>query len=846
MTGAPAATSNPFYGRAEPADGLPATLFGLPSAATPDALTREAVAALEARAGAPLLAIDPEALRAIYGLYVEWVVPVGEAPLAGDEPERLRRFKDALGLDDETAGPVHVEVGRRVLRGRLEAGTRSEDAAARRTFQKLIYVSYLLFGDRAYVTPWARAFRLTDAQIYVARRDCARALFQKALDGACEALEVEEGAPPAAALRLDDGALGALAAARDRLRLPAEEAADMARFARAAAALRQRSRRRDLAAAAAELDAALAFNAALAEAARARRAARAGPRDGRRRRLGRARGYDREARELYRAYVEHALDAVAARVSAGEEGACWDAGELRAALGLGPREAQAEEAAVKEQVYRRLLRAAAPQLDAAASPAALLGALVERLCGAQFREALERALARADAGGLEPEALRAVRAAARDLLLDPPAARAALAELARRRLLAFVGAARRAKDKPEAAKELANLVEFNAHVVSPLLDELRTREEREAAREAAIADSAVYDLVMELRGGEDDADDDEPLEVDEQGQPRVRVPSRRLVQTEINLAQDVDRRDRLALYRDEVTRCTEGEMQEGPMGAQIAVARGAAEYERLAELAGVLGLSAADVQGVHTELAEATFKARAAQVLGADEHGADRLEQLDGVRRDLRLSEEAAQRVIRGFQNRAMAQGLHAARAQGRLTLASLLDLHSAGVDVAGLTTREARQQIFRDGVLERLGDGKGVYDRDELVNRVPAALGLDPRRAARAVREIALERRRTTLVQAVSCLRQRREAECVAALNNFAAVEAAAEAEHPLDWSPREELADLYALYASRVDDDDRRLAVQRALALSDGDAEGLRELIAAGEYKIGLESDADASTLF
>jgi multidrug transporter EmrE-like cation transporter len=37
---------------------------------------------------------------------------------------------------------------------------------ARKTFQKLIYVSNLVFGDRqaAFLLPWTRVFGLTDAQ----------------------------------------------------------------------------------------------------------------------------------------------------------------------------------------------------------------------------------------------------------------------------------------------------------------------------------------------------------------------------------------------------------------------------------------------------------------------------------------------------------------------------------------------------------------------------------------------------------------------------------------------------------------------------------------------------------
>jgi len=59
-------------------------------------------------------------------------------PTAGShlQPSRLtasapcivsQAFKAALGLTDVDAAPVHIDVGRRILRGRMEAGSRGED-----------------------------------------------------------------------------------------------------------------------------------------------------------------------------------------------------------------------------------------------------------------------------------------------------------------------------------------------------------------------------------------------------------------------------------------------------------------------------------------------------------------------------------------------------------------------------------------------------------------------------------------------------------------------------------------------------------------------------------------------
>jgi len=121
-------------------------------------------------------------------------VPAPGAPRRrrGDEADRIRAFKDALGLADEDAAPVHIDAGRRLMRSRLEAGTRGADVEQRRALQKLVYVSALVFGDQkaAFLLPWRRVFGMSDAQLYIARRDNARALFRSLLDARAGGLPV--------------------------------------------------------------------------------------------------------------------------------------------------------------------------------------------------------------------------------------------------------------------------------------------------------------------------------------------------------------------------------------------------------------------------------------------------------------------------------------------------------------------------------------------------------------------------------------------------------------------------------------------------------------------------------
>ena len=156
-----------------------------------------------------------EEMKSLYGTFVEAAIPVGAAPLSGSEQVLIQNFKNALGLTDEDAAPVHMDVGRRVLRGRLESSTRGEDYEARKTFQKLIYVSSLVFGERkaAFLLPWSRVFGLTDAQVQVARKDNAIKLFEAKI--------------AASGLTADKGMLASLKEYQAQVRLADEEAVDV-------------------------------------------------------------------------------------------------------------------------------------------------------------------------------------------------------------------------------------------------------------------------------------------------------------------------------------------------------------------------------------------------------------------------------------------------------------------------------------------------------------------------------------------------------------------------------------------------------------------------------------------
>lgn len=95
----------------------------------------------------------------------------------------ISQFKAGLGLEDEDAAGVHIEIGRRIFRQRMETGDKGAAIEERKTFQKLVYVSDLVFGPKAkFLLPWKRIFKVSDAQVDVAVRTNAQELFQSKLE----------------------------------------------------------------------------------------------------------------------------------------------------------------------------------------------------------------------------------------------------------------------------------------------------------------------------------------------------------------------------------------------------------------------------------------------------------------------------------------------------------------------------------------------------------------------------------------------------------------------------------------------------------------------------------------
>ena len=68
------------------------------------------------------------------------------------------------------------------------------------------------------------------------------------------------------------------------------------------------------------------------------------------------------------------------------------------------------------------------------------------------------------------------------------------------------------------------------------------------------------------------------------------------------------------------------------------------------------------------------------------------------------------------------------------------------------------------------LSSGTGEFDRQHFVEELPKKLGIKERRVKSAIEGLARDRKRTTLVQGVSYLRQKKLDDAVKSLNNLLA----------------------------------------------------------------------------
>lgn len=811
----------------------------------------------------------------LYCRFVSSVIPPGSEDLKGNEVETIIEFKRVLGIDDPDAASMHMEIGRRIFRQRLETGDRDADIEQRRAFQKLIYVSTLVFGEAStFLLPWKRVFKVTDAQVEVAIRDNAQRLYAFRLKQVGREVNSEQ--------------LMSLRGAQLLYRLSDELAEDMFKehtrklieenISTAVNILKSRTRTsRGPIQVVEELDKILAFNhllISLSNHPESRHFARGvgpvlllgGEYDG-----------DRKIDDLkllYRAYVTDSLS-----TGRMEETKLAALNQLRNIFGLGKREAERIMLDVASKVYRKRLAQAfsGGELEAADSKAAFLQNLCDELhfdperasqiheeiyrqklqqsvadgelteddvaallrlrvmlcipqqtveaahsdiCGTLFEKAVNGAIA-AGVDGYDADVKASVRKAAHGLRLTRESAMSIASKAVRRMFMNYIKRARGA-GRTESAKELKKMIAFNTLVVTPLVADIKGEPSDPATPEEPIKEESKNQFEQD-----EEEEEWESLQTLKKTRPDKELAAKlgKPGQTEITLKDDLPERDRKDLYKTYLLFCITGEVTNIPFGAQITTKKDNTEYLLLNQLGEILGLTRKETVDVHRGLAEQAFRQQAEVILADGQLTKARIEQLNEVQKQVGLPQEYAQKVIKNITTTKMAAAIETAVSQGRLSIKQIRELKEAGVNLDSMVSESLRENIFKKTVDEIFSSGTGEFDEVEVYEKITVDLNINADKAKGVVCELARTRLSNSLIQAVALLRQRNRLGVVSSLNDMLACDKAVPSE-PLSWEVPEELADLYAIYLKSEAAPEKQSRLQYLLGISDSTAVALREM--------------------
>ncbi|XAR58858.1 hypothetical protein NMG60_11014424 [Bertholletia excelsa] len=808
-------------------------------------------------------------LRDLYCRFVSATLPPGSEDLKGNEVETIIKFKNALGIDDPDAAAMHVEIGRQIFRQRLETGDREADIEQRRAFQKLIYVSNLVFGEAStFLLPWKRVFKVTDAQVEVAIRDNAQRLYAFKLKPIGRDLDVEQ--------------LVGLREAQLLYQLSDELAEDMFRehtrklveenISAAVNILKSRARAvREASQVIEEIDKILVFNNLLISLKNHPDASRFARGVGPVSLLGGEYDGDRKMDDLklmFRAYINDALSG--GRM---EENKLAALSQLRNIFGLGKREAESIMLDVTSKVYRRRLAQAVSEgaLAAASSKAEFLQNLCDELhfdpqkaieiheeiyrqklqravsegelgtedvkslellqimlcipretveaahadiCGRLFEKVVRDAIS-AGVDGYDAEVKQSVRKAAHGLRLTREVAMSIASKAVRKILLTYIQRARAAGNRTESAKELKRMIAFNTLVVTELVADIKGESSDTSMKEP---------IDVEVKQVDEEEEEWESLQSLKKVRPGRELPGK-TNQTEINLKDDLSERERTDLYKTYLLFCITGEVTRIPFGARITTKKDDSEYVLLNQLGGILGLTNKEIVEVHRSLAEQAFRQQAEVILADGQLNKTRIEQLNDLQKQVGLPPQYAQKIIKSITSTKMAAALETAVGQGRLNIKEIRDLKEAGIDFDTMVSENLRENLFKKTVDEIFSSGTGEFDEEEVYQKIPQDLNINPEKSKRVVHELARSRLSNSLIQAIALLRQRNHPGVVSSLNDLLACDKAVPSE-PLSWEVPEELDDLYVMYLKSNPAPEKLSRLQYLLNISDSAVEALNRI--------------------
>eukprot|EP00878_Enallax_costatus_P008337 GHUV01008715.1.p1 GENE.GHUV01008715.1~~GHUV01008715.1.p1 ORF type:complete len:884 (+),score=360.27 GHUV01008715.1:261-2912(+) len=852
-----------------------------------------------------------EGLQKVYGQYLETIIPVADQQLDGTEASKIRAFKDVLGLSDEDAAPVHIEVGRRLSRIGFEYKDRQAQFEQRKAFQRLVYVSYIVFGDQkaAFLLPWRRVFNLTDAQLFVARRDNARAIFSGYLaarggEFPAERQFLRELRDYQAQIKLFDESAEEIV--REASRTMVENW-----LAKAVEIARSPGKARDPAAVVENLNCILDYSRKMAKFANdddlipglGMPSVHNGPWD--------VESSRRDIRGVYRVYTEEVV---------GREGKFTpqieaDLKELSVVLCMGAKETNEIRSDVAGALYKRLLREAVTsrKIDEAPSPAQVLGELVEKsgyspqaaaeLHKQLYRQKLNQLVAKKKITDAEQEDLKRIRrilcipadaanqvmrltagrvleeivadiylmgakpvgeyeadrveACIKDLQLDRAVAMDVVRDVTKQRFKAYVQQAQKERDRRSAAQVLKKLVQFNALVVTPIIEKVKGQEaakkeladllvqaaekakQEEAAEATAKGETPAADASSSTAEGEQ-----QPKELSVKKEEDAVESVKKMIaaqrgefgeeerkgQKEISLGDELEGPVKAELYKNYLMYSMSGDVVELPVGGVIrkksSLVTRQAEMNRLQQLGDILSMSMAEVSAVHGDLAEQAFKSQATEVLrGSGSLSEERKQYLEELRTQLNLPKDKGDKIIREVRTEVL--GAAAALDQEeRWTVDKVMKMHGEGVTVSKALEEPQRRMLLRKEIDKKLNDGKAEFDANFLLKELPSILAIDDRRVRMLLKELVGARKRMLLVQAVSQHRQRRPGDAATSMSNLISAYRAQPEEHPeggsvgvVQWGEREELKELYGIFCTKVTDQSKRDELAGLFGLTEED---------------------------
>eukprot|EP00899_Mesostigma_viride_P014051 jgi/Mesvir1/22647/Mv14082-RA.1 len=485
------------------------------------------------------------------------------------------------------------------------------------------------------------------------------------------------------------------------------------------------------------------------------------------------------------------------------------------------------------------------------------------IAGKFYREAVEDAL-NAPAGGFTDADAEQVTAVLKSVRLDSSVARGILATAVRERFATYIKKAKGQRNRLDKAKELKALVFFNEMVVTPLLEGIKkdeaaangetvddkqaAKDEMEAILKEAIEMENAERAAAKAAGQEEEEEEEEAdkSDIDEGEAPLSMQKARKALaaeliqpQKEITLREALEAREREDLYREFLLYCLSGNVVQLAMGSSVTIERDAAEFSRLQQLGDLLGLYPMEVMKVHQGLSEQAFESNAKQLLADGKMTPEKEGYLKNMQQQLGLPDAAAQKVIAGIVNKKLVSEVEASAAQGKLSVDEIRNLRARGVDVERMVPQIKRVTLYKKALEAAMSAGTGEWDAEEQTVALPADLGIPEAKAASMLKDVGKERTKNFMVQSVALLRQKRKDEAVAALKNLVACSKAVP-EEKIDWKVKEELEDLYGLFASHVSDHAMRESLRTAFSLSDETATHIEQLVGSAGYGVEEEEEA------